>query len=149
MKGEELKRRVKGMVTLSKEMDVGWANLYTRLGNRAVNKEGSLVGGVVGNQRTFCTLPRSEVKEYWKEAINDMASDEPGAHMGEFYYRMKLEGSGTNKAIAMFFPKDNPGYKDLTKSAQALIVRWVQGEWYESSIEGQKAINIEEEYDLG
>ncbi|EHL03678.1 hypothetical protein M7I_0324 [Glarea lozoyensis 74030] len=125
MRGEELKKRVAGMVTLNKEMNVGWANLYTRLGKKAVSKEtGSLVGGVVGNQRTFCSLPRSEAKLFWREAINDMASDEPGAHM------------------------NNPGYQDLTKAAQGLIVGWVHGEWYDSSHGDQKAINVEEESEL-
>jgi hypothetical protein len=150
MRGEELKKRVAGMVTLNKEMDVGWANLYTRLGKRAVSKEtGSLVGSVVGNQRTFCSLPKSEVKMFWREAINDMASDEPGAHMSKLFPATKRNGH-TKSLIAMFFPKDNPGYEDLTKCAQGLIVRWVQGEWYESSVENQTAINVEaEEFDLG
>jgi hypothetical protein len=43
----------------------------------------------------------------------------------------------------MFFPKDNPGYNDLTKAAQGLVVGWVHGEWYDSSIEDQKAITVE------
>ena len=30
MKGEELKKRVVGMVTLNKELGVGWGNMYTR-----------------------------------------------------------------------------------------------------------------------
>lgn len=132
MKGEELRKRVSGMVTLNKEMDVGWANLYTRLGKKAVNKEtGSMVGSVIGNQRTFCNLPRSDAKLYWRETINDNAGDEAGAHM------------------TMFFPKDNPGYQSLTESARNLIVGWTRGEWYESSVENQKAISAEEEMDLG
>ena len=49
--------------------------------------------------------------------------------------------------VAMFHPKDNPGYKDLSKAAQALIVRWTKGEWYESSVEQPKT--IEDEMDLG
>jgi hypothetical protein len=49
----------------------------------------------------------------------------------------------------MFFPKDNPGYQDLTKAAQGLIVGWVHGEWYDSSYGDQKAINVEEESELG
>ena len=86
MKAEDLKQRVNGMVTLNKEMDVGWANLYTRLGKQAVSKEtGSMVGPIVGNQRTFCRLPVSEAKGFWREAINDLARDEPGAHMSKLY----------------------------------------------------------------
>ncbi|KAG9237741.1 hypothetical protein BJ875DRAFT_438167 [Amylocarpus encephaloides] len=133
MKGEELKKRVNGLVTLNKQMDIGWANLYTRLGNQAVSKEtGSMVGSVIGNQRTFCNLPKSEAKIFWREAINDKAQDEAGAHM------------------TMFFPKDNPGFDDLTQRARDLIVRWTRGEWYDSSIEDPKSIKeVEEEMDLG
>lgn len=99
MKGEELRRRVAGMETLNRELGVGFGNLYTRLGKKALSKnDGSMVGGVIGNQRTFCNLPKKEGKEFWHEAINDevglpgspqgpqltenwQASDETGAHM--------------------------------------------------------------------
>ncbi|EDO00672.1 hypothetical protein SS1G_03145 [Sclerotinia sclerotiorum 1980 UF-70] len=112
MKGEELKRRVSGMVTLQKELQVGWANLYTRLGKEAVSKaDGSLVGSVMGNQRTFCNLPKSNAKSFFREAINDKAADETSAHM------------------TMFFPKDNPGYYALSEDAKKLIVEWSSNEW--------------------
>lgn len=85
MKGEELKKRVAGMATLNRELKVGFANLYTRLGRQAVSKEnGSMVGSVIGNQRTFCNLPKKEGREFWHEAINDAAADEAGAHMSKF-----------------------------------------------------------------
>ncbi|TGO43487.1 hypothetical protein BHYA_0001g01180 [Botrytis hyacinthi] len=116
MKGEELKKRVTGMVTLRKELEVGWANLYTRLGKEAVSKaDGSLVGSVIGNQRTFCNLPKTSAKDFFREAINDKAADETSAHM------------------TMFFPKDNPGYYTLSEDAKKLIVEWSTNEWYESS----------------
>lgn len=87
MKGEELRKRVAGMVTLNKELHVGFGNLYTRLGKKAVSKEtGSVVGSVIGNQRTFCNLPKKDAKEFWHEAINDAASDETGAHMSRFSF---------------------------------------------------------------
>jgi hypothetical protein len=82
MKGEELQKRVSGMVRLNKELGVGWGNLYTRLGKKAVSKEsGGMVGAVVGNTRTFCNLPKKEAKNLWQEAINDAAADETRAHM--------------------------------------------------------------------
>ncbi|KAF7909586.1 uncharacterized protein EAF01_003304 [Botrytis porri] len=116
MKGEELKKRVAGMVTLRKELEVGWANLYTRLGKEAVSKaDGSLVGSVIGNQRTFCNLPKTSAKDFFREAINDKAADETSAHM------------------TMFFPKENPGYYTLSEDAKKLIVEWSTNEWYESS----------------
>jgi hypothetical protein len=84
MRGEELQKRVKGLVRLNRELDVGWGNLYTRLGKKAMSKDGmKVVGSVIGNQRTFCNLPKKESKEYWHEAINDAAPDEVGAHMSE------------------------------------------------------------------
>lgn len=84
MKGEELRKRVAGMVTLNKELHVGFGNLYTRLGKKALSKnDGSTVGSVLGNQRTFCNLPKQESKEFWHDAINDAAHDEIGAHMSK------------------------------------------------------------------
>ena len=83
VKGEELKKRVAGVVRLDHELGVGFANLYTRLGKKAMNKDGTLVGSVIGHTRTFCNIPKSEVKKYFKEAINDSAKDETLAHMGK------------------------------------------------------------------
>lgn len=83
MQGENLRKRVSGMVELRENLGVGWANLYTRLGKQAVSKnDGSMVGSVIGNQRTFCNLPKKNAKAFWEEAINDAAHDETGAHMG-------------------------------------------------------------------
>jgi hypothetical protein len=74
MKGPELQKRVAGLVRLNRELHVGFGNLYTRLGK-------TMVGSVIGNQRTFCNLPKKESKEFWHEAINDEAGDETWAHM--------------------------------------------------------------------
>lgn len=91
MKGEELRKRVSSLVTLNRELGVGWGNLYTRLGKKALSKSDgvTIVGSVVGNQRTFCNLPTGRDakvggREFWMEAINDSAGDETGAHMSEF-----------------------------------------------------------------
>lgn len=119
MKGEELRKRVSGLVTLNKELGVGWANLYTRLGKRALSKSDgvTIVGSVVGNQRTFCNLPGGRDKstggrEYWSEAINDAAGDETGAHMSKFlssypsYVRFPLaEMAVLTNTQACSFPK--------------------------------------------
>lgn len=35
--------------------------------------------------------------------------------------------------LAMFYPKDNPGYYDLADAAKKLIIDWTSNEWYESS----------------
>jgi len=82
MQGENLRKRVTAMLELHENLDVGWANLYTRLGKQALSKnDGSMVGSVIGNQRTFCNLPKKNAKDFWQEAINDAAHDEAGAHM--------------------------------------------------------------------
>lgn len=39
-----------------------------------------------------------------------------------------------NCLIAMFYPKDNPGYYSLAEDAKNLIVHWpIETDWYESS----------------
>ena len=81
-RGEELKNRVRTMLRLNKELDIGFANLYTRLGKAASPKQVSMVGTVLGKERTFCNLPSKSTAGVWKEAINDAATDETGAHMG-------------------------------------------------------------------
>ncbi|KAI0603563.1 hypothetical protein F4775DRAFT_534268 [Biscogniauxia sp. FL1348] len=115
-RGEELKARVSNMVRLNEELGVGFANLYTRLGKAAASKQVSMVGTVMGNERTFCVLPSTkQASGVWKAAINDKATDEPGAHM------------------SMFEPKDNPGYSKLSEDAKNLVVSWTKNEWYEAS----------------
>lgn len=80
-RGEELRDRVRTMVRLNKELDLGFANLYTRLGKAAAPKQVSMVGTVLGNQRTFCNIPSKQPAGVWKEAVNDAAKDEIGGHM--------------------------------------------------------------------
>ncbi|KAI0199564.1 hypothetical protein F4808DRAFT_461659 [Astrocystis sublimbata] len=117
-RGEELKNRVRTMVRLNDELDIGFANLYTRLGKAATSKQVSMVGTVLGNQRTFCNLPSKIAAGIWKEAVNDKATDETGAHM------------------TMFEAKENPGYEQLSEEAKTLIVRWSKNDWYETSTRG-------------
>ncbi|KAI0386076.1 hypothetical protein F5Y04DRAFT_115523 [Hypomontagnella monticulosa] len=114
-RGAELRTRVQRMVQLDRELGVGFANLYTRLGRAATAKQVSMVGTVMGNERTFCNLPARGKAGLWMEAINDKAKDETGAHM------------------AMFEPKENPGYHKLSEDAKNLIVKWSRNDWYDSS----------------
>ncbi|CAH0049233.1 unnamed protein product [Clonostachys solani] len=116
-RAEELKKRVSYMVRLNEELSVGFANLYTRLGRAASSKNVSMVGTVLGSERTFCNLPRSQAAGVWKEAVNDKATDETVAHM------------------TMFEPKENPDYETLSETAKTLIAEWVSKEWYETSEE--------------
>ncbi|KAI0115769.1 hypothetical protein GGR51DRAFT_362790 [Nemania sp. FL0031] len=117
-RGEELKSRVRTMARLNDELDIGFANLYTRLGRAAAPKQVSMVGTVLGNQRTFCNLPSKLAAGIWKEAINDVATDETKAHM------------------TMFESRENPGYMRLSEDAKDLIVAWSKTEWYETSTRG-------------
>ncbi|KOS21951.1 hypothetical protein ESCO_001659 [Escovopsis weberi] len=112
---EALKQRVARMVRVSEELDVGFANVYTRLGRGAQTKYVSMVGTVLGRERTFCNVPSKQPAGTWIEAVNDKASEETGAH--------------TN----MFTPRENPGYEKLSRDAKDLIVGWVDKDWYKAS----------------
>ena len=95
-RGEELKKRVRYMARLSDETGVGFANLYTRLGRAAPQKEVSMVGTVLGRDRTFCNLPRKEAAGVWREAVNDKAKDETEAHMGTLFPLLCSPGDSTD-----------------------------------------------------
>lgn len=88
MKPEQLNKRTAMMVRMNQELKIGFANLYTRLGKKAMSQDGkgTMVGAVMGNRRTFCNLPKKDaLGGYFQEAINDAAADETGAHMSEFF----------------------------------------------------------------
>ena len=87
---EELKKRVTYMVKLNSELDVGFANLYTRLGKNANPKQVSMVGTVLGPDRTFCNLPKTMRAGNWMAAVNSNASDETSAHMSKWYLNNPL-----------------------------------------------------------
>jgi len=139
---EELRRRVAYMVRLKQDVGVGFGNLYTRLGKAASSRPTvGVVGTVLGNERTFCVVPRKEETGEWKAAVNDVATDETWAHMCKADHSRLRPASGfryANPLIAMFTPKDNPAYEKLANDATQMIVRWVQKDWYESS--GRAAI---------
>ncbi|KAG4260456.1 hypothetical protein FPRO06_02438 [Fusarium proliferatum] len=80
-RGEELRKRVACLLQLREELDVGFANIYTRLGKAAPSKQINVVGTVLGQDRTFCNLPKKQPGGVWMEAINNKATDEAGAHM--------------------------------------------------------------------
>jgi hypothetical protein len=80
---EELKRRVAYMVRLNRELGVGFGNLYTRLGRAAGSKQVGMVGTVLGSERTFCVVPQRDQAGDWRQAVNDLAKDEVGAHVCE------------------------------------------------------------------
>lgn len=81
---EELKKRVNYMVKINQELGVGFANMYTRLGKAAPPKQVSMVGEVLGKERTFCNLPSKMAAGNWQQTVNDQATDETTAHMGMY-----------------------------------------------------------------
>lgn len=116
--GENLTKRLKNVIKLEEEHEFGFANLYTTLG-RAVEGKSEWASSVVGKDRTFCTIPKSEARQYFYPQINDKATAETWAHMN------------------MFTPKDNPGYYAMSEQAKELIVQWAsKSPWYEQ-IDGE------------
>ena len=130
-KGEELRSRLERIVKLNKERGIGFADLITVLGkgtqqqNKPDSPRGgdfveiSAVKGIAPNDRTFCTIPKSEKnRRFFEKAKNDKASDEMQAHMN------------------MFGASGNSGYFALCERAKVLIVDWVGPEhsaWYKES----------------
>jgi len=146
-RGEELKSRLERIVQFNEEKGVGFADLITVLGKAAPTrkKEGTTVAGgfveigavegVAPNERTFCTIPKSEKnKRFFEKAKNDKATDEMAAHMG------------------MFTAKENSDYFLLGERSRDLITQWIdpeKSEWYkESEPEGGKA-KVMMDVDLG
>lgn len=109
MNGEGLRKRISRMETLNTELGVGFGNIYTCLGKKAI-KNNSI-------KRTFCNIPKPQNPNYWHEVVNDDAVDEISAH------------------TAMFHPRQNPGYYTMSQKAKNLIVQWTVNEWYLTSVD--------------
>ena len=132
-KGEELKNRLERIVKLNRDRGVGFMDLVTVLGKSAIGdkKHGTTipgsggfveigaVDGIAPQERTFCTIPKSEKnKKFFENAKNDRAGDEMAAHMN------------------MFTSRENTGYFTMGERARDLIVQWVrpeESEWYKES----------------
>ncbi|KAF3047187.1 hypothetical protein E8E12_011586 [Didymella heteroderae] len=128
---EELKKRLASVIQLSKEHDMGFANIYTTLGHAvdASQKGDSWTGKVAGRDRTFCNLPKGSTRDYFIPACNDKLEMETLAHMG------------------MFNARTNPGYYTLSETAKEQIIDWMENKWYEES-EGPMTKEDEEEAEL-
>lgn len=117
-RGEELRKRLEAVASLRFTHSVGFSNLYTLLGKNAGALPGesqkSLAARVLGDDRTFCNVPKSaDAKRWWKIAKNEKAGNEIEAHMN------------------MFLPAENPGYYAMGEDAKNLIQGWVQEGWKE------------------
>jgi hypothetical protein len=119
-RGEELKKRLASVVKMEEDHGLGFANIYTTLGQAVEGKNASQwASGVLGEERTFCSLPKSELSKYFIKAVNDKATAETWAHMG------------------MFAPRENPGYYNMSEQAKAFIIKWVSenNPWYDEGEE--------------
>lgn len=130
---EEMQKRLAKVTTLTTASEFGFTNMYTTLG-RAVNQQQqtqkeSWTGKVAGKDRTFCNLPKGELKNYFIPAPNDKGTAETWAHMN------------------MFEPKNNPGYYTLSETAKEKIIEWAENDWYETS-EGPLVGEVGEEAEI-
>jgi hypothetical protein len=112
-RGAEMDKRLQSVIDLADSNDFGFLDLYTTLG-RAVEGKSTWSSGVLGSQRTFCTLPKvdSHRRKYFEETKNDAATAETWAHMG------------------MFAPRSNPGYHFMAERARDEISKWTSSNWY-------------------
>ncbi|KAF2126995.1 hypothetical protein P153DRAFT_74599 [Dothidotthia symphoricarpi CBS 119687] len=127
---EEMRKRLANVINLTTTNDLGFTNLYTTLGHtiNSQNKQ-SWTGNVPGIDRTFCNLPKGEIRRFWMPAVNDKVTAETDAHMN------------------MFEPRNNPGYYTLSETAKEKLIEWAENEWYEES-EGRLMGPAEEEAEL-
>lgn len=124
-RGEDLRKRVQGIVQTASERQLGFANLYTSLG-KGVEQKNTWSSGVLGSDRTFCVVPKdsSEFRRFFIEAKNDKATAETWSHMG------------------MFEPMNNPGYYAMGDKAKELIVQWMTNDWYKDAEPPEKKRSV-------
>ncbi|KAL5415740.1 hypothetical protein PMIN06_002261 [Paraphaeosphaeria minitans] len=125
---EEMKKRLASITKLSQTHDLGFANIYTTLGHAVDSQEKSAwTGKVLGRDRTFCNLPKGDLRQYFIPAVNDRSTAETFAHM------------------SIFDPKQNPGYYIMSEHAKEHIIDWATNGWYEDSDGAMQGVSIEEE----
>ncbi|KAF1962204.1 hypothetical protein CC80DRAFT_435031 [Byssothecium circinans] len=125
---EELRQRLAAVASLASTHSIGFTNIYTTLGHAVDSQQkSSWTGKVVGRDRTFCNLPKGELRQYFIPAVNDKAEAETLAHM------------------TMFEPRNNPGYYSMSEHAKEHLIEWAENQWYEESEGGTKGVGIEDE----
>lgn len=129
---EELRKRLEKIAKFTTTHELGFCNMYTTLGHaiNSENKEHGWTGKVAGKDRTFCNLPKGQLKNFFIPAVNDKATAETWAH------------------TSMFDPRNNPGYYTLSETAKEKIIEWTENtEWYEES-EGPLIGEVGEEAEI-
>lgn len=128
---EEMKKRLSNIVKISNTQQVGFTDIYTCLGHAVeANNKTSWTGKVLGADRTFCNLPKGELKRYFFPAVNDKSTAETWAHM------------------TMFEPKSNPGYYSMSEYAKETIIEWSSNAWYEESDGPTRSVAIDDEGEM-
>ncbi|KAI0997507.1 hypothetical protein K3495_g10680 [Podosphaera aphanis] len=108
----ELQARLAHIAQVNRKRGIGFGNFYTRLGKGAIDRTNGATS-LLGWQRTFCNLPPSGGDAcFWRETVNDDATNEMCAH------------------TAMFLPRDNSGYDEMSRAARDLILDWTGNNWY-------------------
>lgn len=81
---EEMRKRLENVIKLTNTNGLGFTNMYTMLGHAVdkENKESGWTGKVAGKDRTFCNLPKGELKNYFVPAVNDKSTAETWAQIG-------------------------------------------------------------------
>jgi len=125
---EEMKKRLASIAKLSDTQSLGFATIYTTLGHAVDSQEKtSWAGKVAGRDRTFCNLPKGDLRKFFIPAVNDKSMAETFAHM------------------SMFEPKNNPGYYIMSEHAKEHVIDWASNQWYEDSDGATQGISIDEE----
>ncbi|PVI05172.1 hypothetical protein DM02DRAFT_610773 [Periconia macrospinosa] len=126
---EEMRKRLASIAKLTETRDLGFINLYTTLGHAVDSQQKSAwTGKVSGRDRTFCNLPKGELKKLFIPAVNDKSEAETWAHM------------------TMFEPKNNPGYYTMSEEAKEHIIDWIEEtQWYKESDGPMKGVSVEDE----
>jgi len=128
---EDMKKRLTNIAKLSESQGVGFTNIYTTLGHAVLGEKNSYAKQVLGKDRTFCNLPKGELKKFFTPSVNDKSTAETLAHM------------------SMFEPRNNPGYYGMSEHAKDTIINWVENtEWYKESEGPMKALAWDEEGEL-
>jgi pimeloyl-ACP methyl ester carboxylesterase len=128
---EDMRKRLANIAKLSDSQGIGFTNIYTTLGHAVLNEKNSYAKQVLGKDRTFCNLPKGELKKFFIPSVNDKSTAETLAHM------------------SMFEPRNNPGYYSMSEHAKETIIDWVEDtDWYKESEGPMKALAWDEEGEL-
>lgn len=74
---EEMRKRLGSIANLSQTQGIGFTTIYTTLGHAVeTQQKSSWTGKVRGLDRTFCNLPKGELREFFIPAVNDKSTAE-------------------------------------------------------------------------